>query len=87
MAGVEAERELLGRCHGGEDDDLRQIEDVRASSDGFPSYDKWKRYEPRMRRQVRRLVRNHRAKIQRVVQALREQTTLTGENADKLVMS
>src|SRR5262245_12701176 len=38
MAGAEAERKLLGRCNGGEDDDLYQIEDVRASSDGFPSY-------------------------------------------------
>ena len=56
MAGAEAERELLGRCNGGESDDLKQIEKVAASSDGFPSHDKWKRYEPRMRRQVRDLV-------------------------------
>jgi hypothetical protein len=35
MAGAEAERELLGKCNGGEGDDLYQIECEANSSDGF----------------------------------------------------
>jgi hypothetical protein len=87
MAGPEAERELLGTCNGGDGSDLDQIEDAAYSSDGFPLHDKWKRYEPRMWRQVRRLVRKHRAKIELVAQKLVESGTLSKEYADQLVMS
>src|SRR5262245_52229508 len=52
MAGAEAERELLGTCHVGDGSDLYQIEDAAISSDAFSSHDEWKRFEPRMRRQV-----------------------------------
>jgi hypothetical protein len=87
MAGAEAERELLGTCHGGDGSDLYQIEDAAISSDGFSSHDEWKRFEPRMRRQVRRLVRKYRAKIELVAQALLEHEILSSEEIDQLVMS
>jgi len=87
MAGPEAERELLGTCPDGDGSDLDQIDDAAMSSDGFSSHDEWKRFEPRMRRQVRRLVRKHRAKIELVAQNLLESEILSGEAADQLVMS
>jgi ATP-dependent Zn protease len=87
MAGAEAERELLGTCNGGDGSDLDQIERAAVSSDGFSSHDEWKRYEPRMRRQVRRLVRKYRAKIEPVAQALIEREILSSEEVDQLVMN
>jgi hypothetical protein len=87
MSGVEAEKELLGSCNGGDGDDLYHIEDAAVSSDGFSSHDEWKRYEPRMRRQVRRLVRKYRAKIELVAQALLEREMLSSGDVDRLVMS
>src|SRR4051794_25458343 len=62
MAGAEAEVVFLGQCQGGDEDDRLQIDMMAASYADF-SDDEWERYEPRMRRHVRRLVWTHRAKI------------------------
>ncbi len=82
MAGTEAERELLGQCAGGDSDDRHQIA-MMADSEGWG--DRWDRYEPRMRRQTRRLVRKHRDKIERVAQALLERGVLEAHEIDALI--
>jgi len=46
--------------------------------------DLWRRYEPRMRRQTRRLVRKHRDKIERVAAALLERWKLEPDEIDAL---
>jgi hypothetical protein len=85
MAGAEAEVILLGRCQGGDGRDRREIELLAASSDSECSGDEWDRYEPRMRRQARRLIRKHRATIERVAAELLKRRTLTKDEADALV--
>jgi hypothetical protein len=84
MAGVEAEIEILGLAHGGDGDDRRWIERA-ATSEAFSSYEEWKRYEPRMRRQTRRLVRKHRDKIERVAKALLKRKSLEPGDVDSLI--
>jgi ATP-dependent Zn protease len=49
------------------------------------SEDQWQRYEPRMRRQTRRLIRKHRDKIERVAAALIERKTLEANEIDALI--
>jgi hypothetical protein len=89
MAGAEAEMEFLGGCAGGDDHDRREIEAVAqfTREAGLQDDDLWRRYEPRMRRQARRLIRNHRAKIERVARALQRRRTLTGQEIDRLMAS
>jgi hypothetical protein len=69
MAGAEAENELLGLCRGGDGNDRREIEWMAESRHAELPEDLWRRYEPRMRRQTRRLVRKHRASVERVADA------------------
>ncbi len=83
MAGAEAETELVGRCAGGDGDDRREIEWM-ADSIGL-SDEQWERYEPRMRRHTRRLVRKHRSKIERVAGTLEERGTLQAQEIDLLM--
>jgi len=83
MAGAEAEKELLGYYVGGDGDDRRDINIVVDS--GHAEIPDWPRYEARARRQVRRLVRKHRRKIERVAAALQRRTTLTAEQIDRLM--
>jgi hypothetical protein len=85
MAGAEAEVEILGRCRGGDGDDRYKIEGMAASSYALLSNVLWHRYEPRMRRQTRRLVRKHRDKIERVAAALKERRTLKASDIDALM--
>lgn len=85
MAGAEAEREILGYCAGGDGDDRDQIEMMASSSDSGIEPEAWPRWELRMRRQCRRLVRKHRSKIIRVAAALECETTLLAKQIDELV--
>jgi hypothetical protein len=52
----------------------------------FPMEWEWSRWEPRMRRQTRRLVRRHRATIQRVADHLKKRKTLTAEEIDAIII-
>jgi len=70
VAGAEAEAVLLGVCAGGDGYDREQIEMMAESDNSELPADLWGRYEPRMRRQARRLIRKHRSKIEQVAQAL-----------------
>jgi hypothetical protein len=86
MAGAEAEIEILGEAEeDGDADDRHWIIRAAWSSDSGIGASRWHRYEPRLRRQARRLVRKHREKIERVANALLERRTLTKEEADRLV--
>ena len=85
MAGAEAEAVICGRRAVGDGDDRRQIEMMAASSDSEIPEDSWPHYEPRMRRQTRRLIRKHREQIERVASALVERETLTAEQIDELL--
>lgn len=76
MAGAEAEIELLGNCEGGDNDDRIQISRI----DGRIDFS-----ETRLRKMTRTLVRRHRARIERVADALLAETTLSGPDLDKLV--
>jgi hypothetical protein len=82
MAGTEAEREILGRCRGGDGDDRHQIalmaEELSRGTD-------WSKRELRLRAMTRMLVRRHRARIERVAKALLARTTLSAGRLDKLV--
>jgi ATP-dependent Zn protease len=83
MAGAEAQVELLGtpRSRIGDADDRYQIalmlEEIAPAN--------WDRYEARLRAMTRRLVRRHKARIERVAKALLAKTTLSAEELDKLV--
>lgn len=84
MAGAESERELLGQCPVGDGDDRYQIAMMAESCDSGLS-NHWEQYEPRMRRQTRRLVRKHRDKIERIARALLERETLEAHEIDALI--
>jgi ATP-dependent Zn protease len=86
MAGAEAETVILGRCVGGDGDDRYQIDLMAEEAfDASDDYAQWHRYEPRMRRQVRRLIRHHKPVIERVAAALLKRKTLEKEEIDALV--
>ena len=85
MAGAEAQTELRGGCGGGDGHDRREIELMAASDYADLPDAVWQRYEPRMRRQTRRLIRKHRDKIERVAAALLERDTLTANEIDAIV--
>jgi ATP-dependent Zn protease len=85
MAGAEAEIVILGRCHGGDNDDRLQIVLIVDEATDFSPEQFWDRYEPRMRRQTRRLVSHHRNKIERVANALVERETLQPDEVEALM--
>jgi hypothetical protein len=85
MAGAEAENEIIGACQGGDGADRSEIEMMAESPVTGFSEALWERYESRMRRQVRRLVRKHRAGIERVAEALLERHILQPEEIDALI--
>jgi ATP-dependent Zn protease len=85
MAGTEAEIEITGKCAGGDGADRDEIEELAESSDSNLTVDLWVRYEPRMRRQTRRLVRKHRHKIERVAEELLRHKTLSADQVDEVV--
>ena len=86
MAGAEAEIVFFGNCAGGDSDDRVKIEEMAESSDSYLSREDWECLEPRMRRQVHRLVKNHRARIERVASALMERETLPSAEIDRLLV-
>jgi ATP-dependent Zn protease len=84
MAGAEAERIILGDCQGGDGDDRRQIEMMAESDDSDIDVARWARLEPRLRATTRRLVRHHRAAIERLASALEARETMSGDEIDAL---
>lgn len=82
MAGAEAEAVLLDRIAVGDADDRKQIALMAEELCYSPP---WEKLEPRLRGMTRMLVRRHRARVERVVKALLAETTLNGEQLDKLV--
>ena len=87
MAGAEAEKELvctLPDDYDGDCGDRDQIEFLAASPEAELSNNLWVRYEPRMRRQTRRLVRKHGYSIETVARNLLECETLSGEEIDRI---
>jgi ATP-dependent Zn protease len=82
MAGAEAEMELLGSKAVGDGNDRYQIE-LMAEELGRDA--DWERLEPRFRAMTRMLVRRHKARIERVAEALLDKTTLSVKALDKLV--
>jgi hypothetical protein len=88
MAGAEAEKVIFGGCLGGDGGgDYKDRYQIALIADSDFAPDKWERYEPRMRRQTRRLVRKHRDKIERVARALLEHQTLSGEAIEATISS
>jgi ATP-dependent Zn protease len=81
MAGAEAEMELLGSQAIGDGHDREQIELMAEELTGNYS---WDRLEPRLRKMTRMLVRRHRARIERVAEALLTKIKLSGKQVDKL---
>lgn len=85
MAGAEAEHVLLGGSAVGDDSDRYQIALMAENRYAFSSDEEAERYEPRMRRQARRLVRKHRDKIERVATVLLQRQTLAEDEIDDLM--
>jgi hypothetical protein len=85
MAAAEAEAEILGSCskHDWHDRECVKLLVDNDLSDLSP--DEWERYEPRMRRQAKRLVGKHRDKIERVAKALLRRGTLQPHEIDALI--
>jgi hypothetical protein len=87
MAGREAEVEILGRCRGGDGDDQYQIalmlKEVDIPGSETDEDAAWEQYEGRLRRQARRLVRRHRALIERVADELLKRHRLEPEEIDE----
>jgi hypothetical protein len=81
QAGAEAEAEFFGSCPEGDEDDRYQIalmcEDLALTEDGADA----------LRRHTRRLVRRHRAAIERVADALMDLVRLSTREVDALVWS
>jgi ATP-dependent Zn protease len=86
MAGSEAERIILGECQGGDGDDRRQIEMMAESDESDFDAAQWSWREARMRETTRRLVRHHRAAIERLACALEARETLSGDEIDALIL-
>jgi hypothetical protein len=86
MAGAEAEDEFVGLAYDYEGDsyDRETIEALAAAPEAELSNGLWFRYEPRMRRQTRRLVRNHAYSIETVARYLLERKTLGGAEIDRI---
>jgi ATP-dependent Zn protease len=82
MAGVEAEEILLRLTKGGDADDRRQIELMAKELDHDPA--ERARWEVRLRRQTRRLIRRHGDKIERVADALLAKGKLSAKQIDNL---
>ena len=93
MAGDEAVREFLELSTDQADldyttpADLDDIANLVADPDAEIPNGSWKRYEPRFRRQTRRLVRKHRAKIKAVAVALLRSHQLTAKEIDREMLS
>jgi hypothetical protein len=81
MAGAEAEMELLGSRTIGDGQDREQIEQM---AEELTNKRSWDQLEPRLRKMTRMLVRRHRARIERVAEALIVKTKLHCKQVDRL---
>jgi ATP-dependent Zn protease len=81
MAGAEAEIELLGEGGVGDADDRRQIAYMFESMWGLEP----EKRETRLRAMTRMLIRRHKAKIERVAEALLAKSKLSAKALDRLV--
>ena len=79
MAGREAEKECLGRAYGGDGDDRRQIAFML---DDLYRPESAARWEKRLRRHTRGLVRRHRNRIEQVAAVLLANGTVTKDQLD-----
>lgn len=82
MAGAETEAVLLRRAPAGDGHDRSEIALMAAE---LCCSSPWDRLEPRLRAMTRMLVRRHRARIERVAEALLAKKTLSAGRLDKLV--
>ena len=82
MAGAEAEHEIIGAPAIGDGDDRKQIDWMADSADSGIRREDWSRYEARLRRRCKTLVRRHRTAIERVAAGLLASGTLTPEQID-----
>jgi hypothetical protein len=85
MSGAEAEKVFFGKCRGGDGDDQYRIMCMADDGDAEFTPELWARYEPRMRKQTRRLIRYHRDKIEHVADALLKHETLQGAEIDAIL--
>jgi len=83
MAGVVAERELLGRDSGGDGDDQRQIAWMSEELPG--SKVQQLKQVSRLQKSAVHLVRRHEATIREVANALMEEETLPATKIDDIV--
>jgi ATP-dependent Zn protease len=81
MAGAETEVVFFGHFDSGDGNDKYQI---ALMAEELPTIN-WTAREPRLRAMTRHLVRHHRARIERVAQALLDQRTASAEELDRLV--
>ena len=85
IAGGEAERELLGATAVEDGEDRVEIARLVAAPES-ELRDCWFEYEPRMRAQVRRIIRRYRREVESVAAALMERTRLSPhQDIDALV--
>lgn len=85
MAGAEAEAVLLGRTPQGDGHDQREIWLMLEAAYNFDADEDWERVEARLRALTRVLVRRHRARIERVAEALLTKSRLSAKQLDRLV--
>lgn len=83
MAGWIAEKECLGSCDGGDDDDRYQVDEMLNSL--LPADADVPRHAARRERWARHIVRKKRPAIERVAAALLEQRTLDAAAVDRLI--
>jgi ATP-dependent Zn protease len=83
MAGAEAEQELLGSKALGDSDDRLQI--ALMAEEMTRNAPDWDKLEPRLRAMTMMLVRRHRARIERVAEALLARMTLSAKAINRLV--
>jgi hypothetical protein len=85
MAGAEAAAEFFGaraNDYCGDEDDRHQV--ALMLDEVMPAPANWDKYEARLRQMTRMLVRRHRARIERVAEALLTKRSLSAKALDKL---
>lgn len=87
MAGAESEGILLGHCQGGDGEDRRWLDFALDSLQrpGTETQAGLTKFEQRLRRSCRRLVRHHKNNIQTVADMLLERKTIDGAVLDEMI--
>jgi ATP-dependent Zn protease len=85
MAGREAENVCLGRCGGGDGDDLREINLTLDEADAPKDAEDAERWLDRLRVRTNVRVQRHRGAIEALAAALLSHNTLSGEEIDNIV--